>query len=68
MAALFKLADALEQHAEELAVLESQNAGKPVKLTRNGDIPFAIDNLRFFRRRGCWRGKPPESTSAATPR
>ncbi|MHB2020573.1 MAG: aminobutyraldehyde dehydrogenase, partial [Candidatus Xenobia bacterium] len=43
-----KLADVLEKHASELAELESQNAGKPVKLTRNGDVPFAIDNLRFF--------------------
>lgn len=47
-AALMKFADALESHAEELAHLESQNAGKALKLTVNGDIPFAIDNLRYF--------------------
>ncbi|MBF2076983.1 MAG: aminobutyraldehyde dehydrogenase [Synechococcales cyanobacterium T60_A2020_003] len=47
-AALLALADALEARSEELARLESQNAGKALKLTINGDIPFAIDNLRYF--------------------
>ena len=47
-AALMKFADALEENSEKLARLESQNAGKPMKLTAGGDIPFAIDNLRFF--------------------
>jgi len=42
-----KLADALDVKSEELAKLESHNAGKALKLTVNGDIPFAIDNLRF---------------------
>jgi betaine-aldehyde dehydrogenase len=47
-AALMKFADALEAKTEELSRLESQNAGKPLKLTVNGDIPFSIDNLRYF--------------------
>jgi betaine-aldehyde dehydrogenase len=47
-AALMKFADALEAKSEELAHLESQNAGKALKLTVNGDIPFSIDNLRYF--------------------
>jgi len=47
-AALMKFADALEQKADLLAKLESQNAGKPLKLTQNGDVPVAIDNLRYF--------------------
>lgn len=46
--ALLKFADALEAKSEELAHLESRNAGKPLKLTTGGDIPFAIDNLRYF--------------------
>ncbi|MEP0912782.1 aminobutyraldehyde dehydrogenase [Leptolyngbya sp. GB1-A1] len=46
--ALLKFADALEAKTDELARLESQNAGKPLKLTLGGDIPFAIDNLRYF--------------------
>src|SRR5258708_39640302 len=47
-AALEKLAMAVEAHAAELAELESQDAGKPIKLARDSDIPFAIDNLHFF--------------------
>ena len=47
-AALMKFADALEAKSEMLAQLESQNAGKPMKLAAGGDIPFAIDNLRYF--------------------
>jgi betaine-aldehyde dehydrogenase len=46
--ALLKFADALEAKSEDLAHLESRNAGKPLKLTMGGDIPFAIDNLRYF--------------------
>ncbi|HEY6406091.1 MAG TPA: aldehyde dehydrogenase family protein, partial [Ktedonobacteraceae bacterium] len=47
-AALEKLASLLEEHAGELAELDSQDAGKPIKLARDSDIPFAIDNLHFF--------------------
>ncbi|MBD1914254.1 aminobutyraldehyde dehydrogenase [Leptolyngbya sp. FACHB-16] len=47
-AAMMKLADALEAHSDELAQLESLNAGKATKLTINGDIPFSIDNIRYF--------------------
>ena len=45
---LEKLASLVEEHADELAVLESQDTGKPIKLARDSDIPFAIDNLHFF--------------------
>jgi betaine-aldehyde dehydrogenase len=47
-AILEKLASLVEAHAAELAELESQDAGKPIKLARDGDIPFSIDNLHFF--------------------
>ncbi|MFH1726037.1 MAG: gamma-aminobutyraldehyde dehydrogenase [Elusimicrobiota bacterium] len=46
--ALFRLADLIEKDAQRLAVIESENAGKPMKLAAEGDIPFAVDNLRFF--------------------
>jgi len=46
--ALLKLADAIEQHADELADLESANAGKPRKAFVEDEIPFMVDNLRFF--------------------
>jgi aminobutyraldehyde dehydrogenase len=44
---LLKLADALDDHAEELAVLESQNVGKPMAAARE-ELPISSDNLRFF--------------------
>ncbi len=47
--ALFRLADLLEQHGPEIGRVESENAGKPyAQLTMAGDVPFAVDNLRFF--------------------
>jgi len=46
---LWKLADLMEARAEELARVESENTGKPYTyLSLGGDLPFAIDNLRFF--------------------
>jgi len=44
---LHALADVLEEHAEELARLESQNVGKPLLASRD-EMPFSADNLRFF--------------------
>ncbi len=44
---LHKLADVLEENAEELAQIESRNVGKPIGLARE-EMPFAVDNLRFF--------------------
>src|SRR4051812_17090652 len=44
---LFALADVLEEHAEELAQLESLNVGKPLMASRD-EMPFSADNLRFF--------------------
>jgi betaine-aldehyde dehydrogenase len=46
---IWKLADLLEANAESLAKLESENTGKPYQyVSLGGDIPFAVDNLRFF--------------------
>ena len=38
----------IEEHADELAELESDNAGKPLAAFRDDEIPFMVDNLRFF--------------------
>ncbi len=45
---LFRLADKLEANSAALVALEQKNTGKPTKLVKDGDVPFAIDNLRFF--------------------
>ncbi len=46
---LGKLADLLEARGDAFARLESQNTGKPYEfVSRGADLPFTIDNLRFF--------------------
>jgi 1-pyrroline dehydrogenase len=45
--ALLALAAALDDHAEDLAAIESQNTGKPLAYARD-EIPVCADNLRFF--------------------
>src|ERR687895_2747553 len=44
---LLGLANALDEHSEELVELEVLNVGKPVVVARE-EIPFWSDNLRFF--------------------
>ncbi len=44
---LFKLADLIEENAEELAALESKNVGKPLSYARD-EMPVSADNIRFF--------------------
>src|SRR5919202_2944451 len=46
--ALLKLADALEEHGDEIAELESANAGKPLQAVKDDEIPALVDNVRFF--------------------
>ena len=46
--ALFRLADAIEAHGEELVALESRNTGKPLGLTASEEIPPMVDQIRFF--------------------
>ncbi|GMV32286.1 MAG: gamma-aminobutyraldehyde dehydrogenase [Chloroflexi bacterium] len=46
---IWKLADVIEANSESIAKLESENTGKPYAfVSLGGDIPFAVDNLRFF--------------------
>ncbi|MBC2934885.1 gamma-aminobutyraldehyde dehydrogenase [Nocardioides sp. zg-1228] len=46
--ALLAIADAVEEHAEELIALESENTGKIKALTATEEIPPMVDQLRFF--------------------
>ncbi|MGI8460772.1 MAG: gamma-aminobutyraldehyde dehydrogenase [Solirubrobacterales bacterium] len=46
--ALVRLADAIEESADELADIESADAGKPRKAFIEDEIPFMADNLRYF--------------------
>jgi betaine-aldehyde dehydrogenase len=46
--ALLKLADTIEERAEELVKAESENTGKPIGLTMEEEIPAMVDQIRFF--------------------
>jgi betaine-aldehyde dehydrogenase len=46
--ALLKFADLVEQHADELVALESENTGKPLGLTASEEVPPMVDQIRFF--------------------
>jgi betaine-aldehyde dehydrogenase len=46
--ALLRLADKIEENAEELVRAESENTGKPLGLTMEEEIPAMVDQIRFF--------------------
>ncbi len=45
---LLKVANRIEERMEELALAESTDNGKPLKLARSVDIPRARDNFKFY--------------------
>jgi acyl-CoA reductase-like NAD-dependent aldehyde dehydrogenase len=47
-AALLRIADLIEKHADELAFLESVDAGKPISSVHYSDLPISLDSLRYF--------------------
>ena len=47
-AALLKMADIVDEHAEEFGRLESHNVGKPLAVTMSEEIPVISDQFRFF--------------------
>jgi betaine-aldehyde dehydrogenase len=56
---LLKVADFIERDFDRLAMLETLQQGKPIKLSRDGDFPFAVDNIRFFAGAArCLEGRP----------
>src|SRR5918995_263277 len=46
--ALLKIADAIEERAEDLVRAESENTGKPIGLTMEEEVPAMADQIRFF--------------------
>ncbi|MEA2451484.1 MAG: betaine-aldehyde dehydrogenase [Actinomycetota bacterium] len=45
---MLKIADAIEAQADEIVKLESENTGKPLTMTMTEEVPFMIDNIRFY--------------------
>ena len=45
---IWKLADLIEEHTEEFAMLESLDNGKPLVIARGADVPLAVDLFRYM--------------------
>jgi betaine-aldehyde dehydrogenase len=48
MRALLKMADIVEEHADEIGRLESENVGKVLAITMAEEVPVIADQFRFF--------------------
>ncbi|NLJ31140.1 MAG: aldehyde dehydrogenase [Clostridiales bacterium] len=45
---LLKIADIIDENTEKLAMVETLDNGKPIRETRNIDIPLSSDHFRYF--------------------
>ncbi|SEI94482.1 Acyl-CoA reductase [Propionispira arboris] len=45
---LLKIADLVDENADRLAMIETMDNGKPIRETRNIDVPLASDHFRYF--------------------
>src|SRR5439155_24516263 len=45
---MLKLADAIDEHAEEIGRIESENVGKPLASVMRDEMPVKTDHLPFF--------------------
>jgi len=45
---LYRLADLIEAHLEELAQLETLDNGKPLSVARAADVPLAAEHFRYY--------------------
>ncbi|MFC9356033.1 aldehyde dehydrogenase [Rhodococcus sp. NPDC057014] len=45
---IHRFADLIEAHAEELALADTRDMGKPVTQSKGNDVPRTADNFRFF--------------------
>lgn len=58
---MYKLADLMEEHKNELAQLETLDNGKPISETSAGDIPMSIEHMRYYLKLGDKNNKPNDS-------
>ncbi|MDH7797408.1 MULTISPECIES: aldehyde dehydrogenase family protein [unclassified Beijerinckia] len=45
---IYKLGEAIDRHADELALIETLDNGKPLKAARTIDIPSSAEKLRYY--------------------
>src|ERR671930_449344 len=48
MERLLKMADLVDEHADEITKLEAENVGKPMAVTASEETPVIADQFRFF--------------------
>lgn len=58
-ALLLKIADKIDKRAQELATVETQDNGKPIRETTLVDVPLSSDHFRYFA--GCLRADEGEA-------
>ena len=58
-ALLLKIADKIDERAKELAAVETQDNGKPIRETSLVDVPLSSDHFRYFA--GCLRADEGEA-------
>lgn len=68
---LLELAALMERHADELALLETMDSGKPILQTTTVDVPGAISTLRWYaeaadKQSGELPAVPPGATALVT--
>ena len=62
---LYRIARLLQEHARELAVLESVDGGKPIKESRDVDVPLAAAHFFYY---AGWADKLPYAFPGQAPR
>lgn len=49
---IWKFAELIEQHADELAKLETLDNGKPYSISRGVDVPHVVKHFQYFAGQG----------------
>jgi acyl-CoA reductase-like NAD-dependent aldehyde dehydrogenase len=60
---LWRVADLIDKYADELAELETLDNGKPLRVSRRGDLPAVVKHFRYF---AGWAGKLEGATLPVT--
>ena len=61
---MFKIAELIDQHADELAEIETLDNGKPLTFSRGFDVPAAAETFRYY---GGWVTKLYGETNPSDP-
>ena len=56
---MLKIADKIDERAKELAAVDAQDNGKPIRETTLVDVPLSSDHFRYFA--GCLRADEGEA-------